>query len=737
MPTHILQLLASELTISAKREISSAVDSMSIDDLCDELLHLGQQFKGEALGYLLYPLIRDRLEREEDAFLEALSSISDDRATREYQLVMLDLLDKIARNKQNTPEWDNYIDSLLNIIEQPSIHEDVKAKAIRCLARANTAKVEASLKDVLSVGNQVLVNAAAHVLGTWIRKDKPFDADLLVELVAFTRSNHEDALKSPSVMRTLAIANKKVTDNALAELAGAITNHGQRDAMLAAIGTLIDPDLLSNQLELLFDEPTEEGLLALKGIAVERPQILRLLADTEQSKALISCLFLSPYIASAGDYSRFRRQFSNYPEIQAVEAREVTVYEPGIELPELPSQIAKALEEISEEPETKYTVTSQGYSTGFQVGDAIYKWLSPETCWLGNHWHAGLFAGFRQSYFLSSSYIFQGIHVNKLWNAVESFSVSSIFNSANVDLEQSLRNMKQNLLNKFEVEEGVPFEGARTARNISVDTRHKIVDTASAMIGKDIWWTFVDQLDYCDWDWDGTIDDIDELRCDGLVEYVYEKNGVRVCGGSDPEKWNVSHPGTSWPENHNTFHGYGCNPDDYERGDLCPRIQAGNIGDDSSFYMPRKREPKISDFKVIASRFGCWITFAVDAPYSRDVYVRLLIQKEGTRDRYFLKSVSSHEQYGGNGNLFEGTWCLKKINLQACSSRVSTIWAGATVVTPATKITLPFLNRMITPESLGPDYQGVPGTYEFKLQCIDEGGNVSEEWTCQKAITWH
>ncbi|MBE2199613.1 MAG: hypothetical protein IAE79_13445 [Anaerolinea sp.] len=735
MPSNISELISGELPDPVKREVLLAFDSMPTDAFCDELLRLGQRFEGEALGYLLYPLLRSRLERETNAIEVALATISDSRATPDYQLVMLDLLDKAVRNKRTNTLWDFYVDSLLDIVEQPSIHEKVKAKAIRCLARTDPTRTGACLKRIIDTGNQILVNAAAHVISTWLRKNRPFDEGLLSGLVTFARANQEAALYSPSVMRALAIANRDETTHTLHELVAAIPNNEQRDVILAAIGTLMRPDLLLSQLQQLFENPTEEGLLALKGIISERPGLLRMLADTDHLQELVSCLQLSPYTASAADYSYVRRRFEAYPMMKTAGWIEATVHKPGVALPKLPLQIAKAIEEASEDPKTEYIVTRQGYSTGFQLGDALYKWLSPAHCILGNHWHAGLFAGFHQS-ILSSVYVFQGIHVNSFWDAVESFSATEVINSVDIDLAQSLKTMSQNFLSKFGIEKGVPFEGARTAKNIPVITRHKIVDMAAAMIGKDIWWTWTDQLDYCHWDWDGTIDDIDELRCDGLVEYVYEKNGIRVCGGSDPEKWNISHPGTSWPENHNDFHGYGCNPDDYKRGELCPRIQAGNIGNDSSFFMPRKRKPEISDFKVIASRFGCWITFAVDAPYSRDIYARLLIQKEGVRDRYFLKSVSSHEQYSGSGELFEGTWCLKKIDLQTCSSRVSTIWTGATVATPETKITWPFVNQVIKPENPGPNYTGVPGTYKFMLQCIDEGGNVSDEWTCIKEIRW-
>ncbi len=69
--------------------------------------------------------------------------------------------------------------------------------------------------------------------------------------------------------------------------------------------------------------------------------------------------------------------------------------------------------------------------------------------------------------------------------------------------------------------------------------------------------------------WNGKISRIDELRCDGVIEYRYEKNGLFVSNDK-----NIGHSGNSNVYGHNEWHdGWA---DIYGNGaELCPRFQAG------------------------------------------------------------------------------------------------------------------------------------------------------------------
>jgi parallel beta-helix repeat protein len=83
------------------------------------------------------------------------------------------------------------------------------------------------------------------------------------------------------------------------------------------------------------------------------------------------------------------------------------------------------------------------------------------------------------------------------------------------------------------------YFGSYTVKNgLDKVTRWKIVNTALALKNASkpyVHWTkFISKPVVPDWSdnyWNGTVEDIAGFRCDGYVEYAYEKNGVRVLQG--------------------------------------------------------------------------------------------------------------------------------------------------------------------------------------------------------------
>ena len=68
--------------------------------------------------------------------------------------------------------------------------------------------------------------------------------------------------------------------------------------------------------------------------------------------------------------------------------------------------------------------------------------------------------------------------------------------------------------------------------HLTEEERNAIINTAEQLRDRSdpIHYTVWGQLDGQWGSWDGTIDDIDNLRCDGLVEAAYEMNGIDVWG---------------------------------------------------------------------------------------------------------------------------------------------------------------------------------------------------------------
>ena len=104
---------------------------------------------------------------------------------------------------------------------------------------------------------------------------------------------------------------------------------------------------------------------------------------------------------------------------------------------------------------------------------------------------------------------------------------------------------------------GTGYYGAYTLSNITISfvgrrnintTAREIVDAAIPYPGD-----YINPLPVCieyyGFTFDGTITDISNIRCDGVVEYCYERNGFRVWRNQDysDSEWSI----VSYPDNHN------------------------------------------------------------------------------------------------------------------------------------------------------------------------------------------
>jgi hypothetical protein len=352
------------------------------------------------------------------------------------------------------------------------------------------------------------------------------------------------------------------------------------------------------------------------------------------------------------------------------------------------------------------------FATGWDMGDALYRDLETH---LGNaeHWHAGLFAGF--SVDAAGNGVMTGVHatgdLSQLLGAdtIGLFRAQRSFAGPSRDVAATMELLRDDLVGTFAPI--TTFHGARCPAGLTAGQRRAISSTALAMFARGVSYTFVDMLDYRWFDWDGTIGDIDETRCDGVVEYCYERNGVRVCGGLDPARWNIATPGTENPENHNDFHNNAYNP-----GELCPRIQAGDQANDTTFATKTSAPPVIAEFDVYSYAFifvpSIWIRITSSA-YS-DVLVRLVVSKDGGPWYY----VRTEDPYGGTSPpAVVDDWDWVTLPVGAGTTRQFGWWMGKTAG--------------------GPDFRNRNGTFNFRLVAVDGGGNVSSLAERSLRIEWH
>ena len=115
--------------------------------------------------------------------------------------------------------------------------------------------------------------------------------------------------------------------------------------------------------------------------------------------------------------------------------------------------------------------------------------------------------------------------------------------------------------------------------HLTEEERNAIIRTAEQLRDRSdpIHYTVWGQLDG-EWDeWDGTIDDIDNLRCDGLVEVAYEMNEIDVWG-----KNQTNYSIVDYTDEHNNAPSPGFEPD--PNVEVCPVVQRGGYDTEEDQY---------------------------------------------------------------------------------------------------------------------------------------------------------
>ena len=139
--------------------------------------------------------------------------------------------------------------------------------------------------------------------------------------------------------------------------------------------------------------------------------------------------------------------------------------------------------------------------------------------------------------------------------------------------------VRENSFADFVGGENKYYYGAYTNPTITASQRAAIIATAEDFRdNSNLTYTFFGQIDWNGLDWDGTIADLDNIRCDGLVECCYEMNGVDVWGREGTHFSIVQYPEehNDMPDfyNHDTSDGMREDP----RWEVSPKAQRGGLG---------------------------------------------------------------------------------------------------------------------------------------------------------------
>jgi hypothetical protein len=684
----------------AIHEISQIFERLPEGQAPDVLVEASRGLTPEVLGYLVFPALREKLRADDAFFIQLVSLAPSQRVERDLRGVLLDFLDDAARARGQR-RLNPYYNALRQLATTTSFSAEERAKAGRLLARDTSTEAVKTIRLLIDSGERPLVDAAAHVLTFWSHQRVPGAQTLAARLVQYAETHPQDALHSSGIMRALAVIGSRSATSALRVLARSASKPEDRDRLLAAAGAEMEPRLLAQLIRQVMVAPSAEAEWILRGIFTSSPSSLRGLHKTRAHREYLYGLQLAPEAEDFDGRGRIAKLIQSTKKPVAEAARVVLGRQPinpiGVAVP-LPTETL-----IPGEPPL-----ATGFETGFQLGDALYRDLLTR---VGNaqHWHDGVFLGFSAT--TDGTGTLLGIHAaNGIgWSdAITYFSAAKSFSSPAANMATFMYDLRRDFLQAFaDGHVNHPFHGARSTPGINRWDRKKIAVTASTFYGKNIWWTWVDMLDYKGTGWDGTVEDIDETRCDGVIEYCYEKQGLRVCGGKDPDhrnQWNIALPGKNHPENHEDFHNHAYNP-----GELCPRIQAGDQANDTTFVVPPAVRPTIDYFNAFPFLyfFAPMISFKVSASASYRVYARVVVRKKDERTFHFAQT---EDPYGGIGTPV-GDWRLMETDLSTMA-----FWLGKTTD--------------------GPDYRGQNGAFEFRLQVIDQGGNVSDEHAVEVTIAW-
>lgn len=292
-------------------------------------------------------------------------------------------------------------------------------------------------------------------------------------------------------------------------------------------------------------------------------------------------------------------------------------------------------------------VYANGNMTSFELGAGMYRNLT--TDWLGNHWHGGIYTGF--SYEQDTK---RGVMKYKEMDYNGHFTprcqtekYKKILDLDNLGV--SLAQLKDEFINHHNDDDdlqhygfsnGGAYRGAYS-RDLSAITRSDIVDTAGNMMRDDIGYCFMDMIQtnliWQSWppgwyeSWNGKISRINDMRCDAVVEYSYEKNDVMVAMND-----NITHSGMSHMHAHNNLHGGSTNPGSEE---LCPRIQAGDRGNASTFEPLEVENPILKEFSVNPHSGNLALEVAISDNASVKAYLSIEVSDTINDDWKVIKSI--------------------------------------------------------------------------------------------------
>lgn len=656
----------------------------------------------------------------------------------EYRVVVLDALDRVARRDAGFLTGE-YVDAIRFIAAESTEPFEIRGQAVRSLGRDGTTGSDTLLTTIAGDADLPMVEAVAHAVGRRLRNGSPVSSALTDKLLTYCSNQPSDTKDSSSLLHFLASMDSNDAETLLNAAAAAQSDSEGRAMLVSMVGDHVDPETIE-----LYLNDARTGAVPLSGELQES-----LATHFAENAAAASALFtgakyedylfllsIAPDADPSNAVGRLTFLTDSSDASLATAARRVVEYQPwspsladaygdlvlpeGMVLPagwtELdetvllsPIKLAEARHYSNSEAWTlvKYnqglgsapTGSYGGFDSNLNRGDGIYRDLSSSGLVNSNHWHAGLYHGFYPN--LGSM---NGAHCSNktgLGDCTRRLYAARNFSAPSAQVISILSDLRHDFIYSIflDGETSSTFHGAKAPPGRTHSQRNVAVREANRMKSTNIWWTGGDMLDApSNWNADGR--NIDDTRCDGLVEFSIEKASVRLSTGTSQSLWKIATPGTAAFESHNDFHN-----GTLDDGELCPKVQSGWQGSASTAVPSAEHGLEKVRFEAFDWSFvfppSIWIR--LDSDLYDYVYARLTVSKDGGAE-YFVRT---EDPFGGQAESGRGAivadWRFIALSTLRPEDSYA-FWLGETVG--------------------GPDFAGMAGEYTFTLTAVDSGGNA-------------
>jgi hypothetical protein len=694
---------------AAKEAVDQLFAAPSPDEIVSRLIAVSNQIENdEMLGWYIFPGLRRKVTQDPSLFpgIKALVRSRDIRTN--VRLHAIDLIDKLYRD-QHTRYPADYISFICDTAVDRQVEIPARARIARLLSRVPGRKQLDTLRNLVHTEDMELVEAAAHTVSRWPGDRLRRHAEIVTEIIRIADRSPAEAIRQPSLLLTIARSRNRKSGDVIDRLIDSTQKEDDWQRLAACIGPHCNRRQLARIVEGVADTMGSRAMIPLRHLFKKEPARLESLYTSGYHSAFVKAIEVDPYRIGAKALGFLEDlEKKQDPDMARSAKRLRQELTSARRNPFLPSARLLEWQEKGDNPgphSTDAQVIHDPYCTGFHMGDALYRntFVWDPTC--HNHWHGAIFQTFTfDSKNAPGHGSMQGIHITGFpFAKVQTFTANRSFAHPTCKVADAMKGLRDGFLAAFKADGQDAFHGARTTDSpIAPGKRLEILNASADLVEQGIDYTWWDMLTSKSDHWQGTVSDIDRIRCDGVVEYTYERCGKQVCVGTRAAHWNIANAGNEYLESHADLHTW---THGLTAGELCPRVQAGDAGTGSSFVKPSPSGPQVEKFAVTRAGGAVAVKFKVASKEYHTVYVRITVHREDHPYGFIVT------RQNGNPEAIPGEWMFMEVD---AGTNHFAYWKG---------------------DTMAGHYGGITGRNVFQIVAVDRGGNVSAELSCELTVT--